>query len=330
VSPPLLAVRNLTVSYHGADAVARAVEEVSFTVEREEIVALVGESGSGKTTLALALLGLLPQPPARIAPASRIEFEGRNLATADAATWRRVRGREIAMVFQDAAVSLNPVLAIGSQIADVVRTHTRCSPSAARSRATQLLGMVGVDAPETRARQYPHQLSGGLRQRALIAVALAGSPKLLVADEPTAALDVTVQAQILQLLADLGRRLGLAVLFITHDLGLVAEVAHRGLVMYAGQVIESAPVATLFTQGRHPYTRGLLRAARALEERRHRLAAIPGAPPRADAWPDACRFHPRCAQAWERCRTEAPMLLSAGPAHDARCWLVEEPARERT
>ncbi|HWP37546.1 MAG TPA: ABC transporter ATP-binding protein [Gemmatimonadales bacterium] len=327
MSEPLLAVRNLSVSYHGPDGVARALDDVSLAVEREEIVALVGESGSGKTTLALALLGLLPEPAA-IAPSSRIEFAGISLANADAATWRRVRGREIGMVFQDPAVSLNPVLTIGSQIAHVVRTHARCSPPTARSRAIELLDMVGVDAPQIRARQYPHQLSGGLRQRALIAVALAGSPKLLVADEPTAALDVTVQAQILQLFADLRRRLGMALLLITHDLGLVAEVAHRVLVMYAGQVVESASVEQLFTRSRHPYTRGLLGAARALEERRHRLAAIPGAPPRASAWPDACRFHPRCALAWERCRTEAPILLSAAPAHHARCWLVAEPARE--
>jgi oligopeptide/dipeptide ABC transporter ATP-binding protein len=308
--------------------VARAVDGVSFTIDRGEILAIVGESGSGKTTLALSLLGLLPTPPAHVAPTSRVEYDGVNLMGADTAAWRRVRGREIGMVFQDPALSLNPVLSIGSQVTDVVRAHTGCSRSEALARGIELLGMVGVDGPELRARQYPHQLSGGLRQRALIAVALAGGPKLLIADEPTAALDVTVQAQMLELLVDLGRRLGLAVLLVTHDLALVAEVAHRVIVMYAGQVAESAPATLLFARSRHPYTRGLLRAARALDERGPRLAAVPGAPPPATAWPPACRFHPRCGHAWERCRQEAPGLLAAGTQHEARCWLVAEPERE--
>jgi oligopeptide/dipeptide ABC transporter ATP-binding protein len=329
VSPPLLAVRDLAVSYGTPDGQARAVDGVSFTIEREEMVAVVGESGSGKTTLALSLLGLLPSPPARVAPSSRIEFEGMNLVGADTAAWRHVRGRRIGMVFQDPALSLNPVFSIGTQIADVIRVHAGCPRREAMTRAIELLAMVGVDDPEPRARQYPHQLSGGLRQRALIAVALAGGPRLLIADEPTAALDATVQAQILELLTGLQKRFGLALLLVTHDLGLVAEIAQRVIVMYAGQVVEQAPADALFARCRHPYTRGLLRVARALEDRPHRLAAIPGAPPAATAWPPACRFHPRCDAAWDRCRENAPGLLPAAPRHDARCWLVAEPERDR-
>ncbi|OGU04987.1 MAG: hypothetical protein A2W29_07715, partial [Gemmatimonadetes bacterium RBG_16_66_8] len=285
---------DLSVSYETVHGVGRAVDRVSLGVARGESVAIVGESGSGKTTLALALLGLLPTPPAHVDPAGRIEYDGVNLAGGSNQAWRRVRGREIGMVFQDPALSLNPVLTVGSQIAEVVRTHAQCSKRAAWARAEQLLTLVGVDTPALRARQYPHQLSGGLRQRAMIATALGGDPKVLLADEPTAALDATVQMQIVELLADLRQRLGMALLLITHDFGLVAQIAERVLIMYAGQIVESAPASAVFAGGQHPYTQGLLRAARGMGSADRRLAAIPGSPPAATAWPAACRFHPRC------------------------------------
>ncbi|HEX9579887.1 MAG TPA: ABC transporter ATP-binding protein [Gemmatimonadales bacterium] len=329
MSAPLLSLRHLTVDYATDRGTARAVDSVSLDVASGETVALVGESGSGKTTLALSLLGLLPEPPARVAPESRIEYQGANLAGGDNASWRRVRGREMGMVFQDPSLSLNPVLTVGSQVAEVVRTHSKCTRREATTRAAELLAMVGVDSPALRARQYAHQLSGGLRQRAMIAIALAGEPKLLIADEPTAALDVTVQAQIVELLAELRRRLGMAVLLVTHDFGLVAQMADRVVVMYAGQVAEMAPAPVVFSGAAHPYTQGLLLAARGgAGSAERRLAAIPGAPPAATAWPSACRFHPRCARAWNHCRAEAPQLERVSEGHDARCWLVSEPAGE--
>jgi oligopeptide/dipeptide ABC transporter ATP-binding protein len=298
---------------------------VSFALGAGENVALVGESGSGKTTLALALLGLLPHPPARVTPESRIEYQGRNLVGGGAMAWHRLRGREIGMVFQDAALSLNPVVRIGSQVAEVVRAHTPCSRAAARARAEELLGLVGLDSPVVRARQYAHQLSGGQRQRAMIAIALAGEPKLLIADEPTASLDVTVQAQIVELLAELRERLGMALLLVTHDFGLVARTADRVMVMYAGQIAEAASASTLFATPAHPYTQGLLLAARRARQADGKLSAIPGTPPVATAWPRGCRFHPRCAHAWERCRDHAPAFERVRENHEARCWLVSQP-----
>ena len=330
MSEPLLRLRDLTIAYDTDRGPARAVDGVSLTIEPGETVALVGESGSGKTTLALSLLGLLPEPPARVAPESHIEYQGTNLVGGEPAAWRRVRGREIGMVFQDPALSLNPVLSIGSQVAEVVRTHAGGSRRAAWARGEELLALVGVDTPALRARQYAHQLSGGLRQRAMIAIALAGEPKLLIADEPTAALDVTVQAQIVELLAGLRQRLGMALLLVTHDFGLVAQIADRVVVMYAGQMAESAPATTLFGSPAHPYTQGLLLAARGTGQTERRLAAIPGAPPAATAWPVACRFHPRCSHAWDHCRAEAPPLAPASEDHDARCWLVSEPSGGRS
>ncbi len=327
-SAPLLAVRDLQVAFPGAAGPAHAVDGASFTVAPGETVCLVGESGCGKSVTALALLGLVP-PPGRIEPGSSIRFEGRELLGLPERELRALRGHRIAMVFQEPATALNPVLSVGEQVAEVVRAHTPASRREAWDRAVAMLGLVGIADPAARARQYPHQLSGGMRQRVMIAMALVLEPRLLIADEPTTALDVTVQAQVLDLLRDLRARTGLALLLITHDLGVVAEMADRVLVMYAGQVVEEAPVRALFATPAHPYTEGLLAAVPAPGRHGEPLRAIPGSVPAAGAWPSGCRFHDRCAHAWERCATESPVLVQVGPAHRARCHLVEEPERRQ-
>ncbi len=324
---PLLAVSRLSVAYRSAGGLARAVENVSFELERGELLALVGESGCGKTTLALSLLRLLPEPVALTHPESRIVFEGADLTRLDPRSLRRVRGGGMALVFQEAGSSLNPVLTIGSQLVETVRAHQPMARRRARERAVELLTAVGLDRPEQRLEQYPHQLSGGMQQRAAIALALAGGPKLLIADEPTTALDVTVQAQILDLLADLRHRLQLAVLLITHDLGIAAGLADRVAVMYAGRLVETAPTQQLFARASHPYTAALLQAVPRMDQDTVLPKPIPGQPPMATAWPPACRFHPRCPYAWRRCLEEEPPLLAVGPQHQARCWLVDEPQR---
>jgi oligopeptide/dipeptide ABC transporter ATP-binding protein len=306
--------------------VARPVDGASFDLERGELLALVGESGCGKTTLALSVLRLIPEPPGRIDPAGRIELEGENLLAVSPAALRRVRGGGIAMIFQEPGSSLNPVHTIGAQILEAVRLHTGLDRRAARTRATELLAAAGVGDAARRLDQYPHQLSGGLQQRAMIAMALAGNPKVLIADEPTTALDVTIQAQILELVADLKRRLGLAILFITHDLSLAAGVADRVAVMYAGRIVEQAPVARLFAEPAHPYTAALLAAIPRLDRPAGRLSTIPGQPPPATDWPAGCRFRPRCRYAWARCADEPP-TQEAVTGHHARCWLLAEPAR---
>jgi oligopeptide/dipeptide ABC transporter ATP-binding protein len=320
-------VEDLRTWFHTTDGVARAVDGVSFDIRAGETVGLVGESGSGKSVTALSLLRLV-DPPGRIEAGSRIVFEGRDLLTLDEEAMRRVRGNRIAMVFQEPMTALNPVFTVGDQVAEVARIHGGASRREAWERAIEMLHAVGIPDPRVRARSYPHQLSGGMRQRVLIAMALVMNPTLLVADEPTTALDVTIQAQILELLADLQSRLGLAILLITHDLGVVAEVATRVLVMYGGQVVERAPVRELFANPRHPYTRGLLEAMPRLGQARERLVVIPGIVPPSTAWPSGCRFRDRCSFAWERCATEAPPAYPVSGQHDARCHLVDEPQRE--
>jgi oligopeptide/dipeptide ABC transporter ATP-binding protein len=324
---PLLSVRNLTTTFRTASgAIARPVDGASLDLEAGELLALVGESGCGKTTLALSLLRLIPEPPGRIDPAGRIEFEGENLLALSPDAMRRIRGGTIAMIFQEPGSSLNPVKTIGGQIGEAVRLHTGLARRPARARAAELLAAAGVADAARRLDQYPHQLSGGLQQRAMIAMALAGNPKLLIADEPTTALDVTIQAQILELLADLKRRLGLAILFITHDLSLAAGVADRVAVMYAGRIVEQTPVARLFAEPAHPYTAALLAAVPRVDRPPGRLSVIPGQPPPATDWPAGCRFRPRCRHAWARCADEPP-TQEAAPGHQARCWLLAEPAR---
>ena len=323
---PLLRVHNLRTYFHLGGALARAVDGVSFDIRAGETVGMVGESGCGKSVTALSLLRLV-DPPGRIESGSRIEFEGRDLLSLDEEGIRQLRGNRIAMVFQEPMTALNPVFTIGDQVAEVARVHSDTSRKAAWERAVEMLNLVGIPDPRERAKSYPHQLSGGMRQRVLIAMALVMNPSLLIADEPTTALDVTIQAQILELLADLQQRLGLAVLLITHDLGVVAEVTSRVLVMYGGQIVERAPVRELFRNPRHPYTRGLLEAMPRLGRQRERLVVIPGTVPPPTRWPSGCRFRDRCAWQWHRCVDEPPPDYPVSDDHEARCHLIDEPSR---
>jgi peptide/nickel transport system ATP-binding protein len=327
---PVLRVHDLKTYFltDRGSGTARAVDGVSFELAAGETLGIVGESGCGKTVMSLSILRLIPEPPGHILPGSFIEFEGRNLLTLPPRELRAVRGNRIAMVFQEPMTSLNPVLPIGSQVAEAALVHQKLSRADARKRAIDLLRLVGIPDPETRVDDYPHQLSGGMRQRVMIAMALICHPQILIADEPTTALDVTIQAQILDLLGRLQRELNMAVLLITHDLGVVAGSADRVVVMYAGQVVETAATRALFATPQHPYTEGLLASIPRLDQPRERLRSIPGSVPPATAWPSGCRFHPRCPYAWDKCRAEEPPLLDTGTAgHSARCWLVAEPAR---
>jgi oligopeptide/dipeptide ABC transporter ATP-binding protein len=325
---PLLVVDDLRVAFRTDDGVARAVDGVSFSVGAGETVGLVGESGCGKSVTALSILRLV-RPPGRIAPESRLIFEGRDLMTLGEREMRAVRGNRIAMVFQEPMSALNPVFTVGDQVAEVARVHAGASRRAAWERAVEMLALTGIPSPDERARQYPHQLSGGMRQRVLIAMALVMNPALVIADEPTTALDVTIQAQILELLQDLQRRLSTSILMITHDLGVIAETAQRVVVMYAGEVVEEAPVGELFARPHHPYTEGLLHAMPRLGAARERLAVIPGTVPPSTAWPTGCRFRDRCPYAWERCAGEHPPLYQVGVGHGSRCHLAAEPERRR-
>ena len=322
-SAPLLELADLRVTFATEEGVARAVDGVALTVQAGETVGLVGESGCGKSVTALAVLRLI-EHPGLIAHGSRVRFEGRDLLALAERDIRAVRGNHLALIVQEPASALNPVLTVGSQIAEVIRAHQQVTRGAARSRAVEMLKAVGIPDAEQRYGQYAHQLSGGMRQRVLIAIALACRPHLLIADEPTTALDVTIQAEILELLDRLQRQMGMAVLLITHNLGLVAERTQRVYVMYAGQIVEEAPTEALFAAPAHPYTQGLMLAVPRLDQPRERLAAIPGQVPPATAWPAGCRFHPRCPVAWDKCRAEMPPLLPAGEGREARCWLIAD------
>src|SRR6266404_3911210 len=319
----LLDVRNLTVELPTAAGWIRPVNDVSFPLAPAESLGLVGESGSGKTMLALALMGLLP-PGARVSGTAVLERGGSNasnLAQMNEKEWRAVRGREIAMIFQEPMTSLNPVMRIGAQIDEAVSTHEpTLSKSQLRGRTLEALRQASVPEPETRAEQFPHQLSGGLRQRAMIAMAIAARPRLLIVDEPTTALDVTVQKQILELLDGLRRELKLGLLFITHDLGVVAQVADRLAVMYAGRIVEEGPAAEVLRAPRHPYTHGLLAASPSLAKKK--LMPIPGTVPQLTALPPGCAFEPRCAFRRTDCTVAVPELRNASANHAARCVLV--------
>ena len=325
----LLSVQNLTATFSTEQGAARAVAGVSFDLRAGETLGLVGESGCGKTVTALSILRLLPEPPARIAEESKIVFDGTDLLRLPSRELRHIRGARIAMIFQEPSTSLNPVLKIGVQIAETLRAHRDVSRQRARDHAVELLELVGIPDAGERYDAYPHELSGGMQQRVMIAIAISCNPEVLIADEPTTALDVTVQAEILELLAGLKRRFGMAMLLITHDLGIVAGMADRIAVMYGGQIVEQAPLDRLFANPAHPYTQALLRAVPQVDRPVKRLAAVPGAVPPATAWPSGCRFHPRCPSAWEQCKGHNPGLLDAGPDQSARCWLIEEPARRR-
>jgi peptide/nickel transport system ATP-binding protein len=316
----LLQVDSLKTVFHTETGVVHAVDGVDFSVRPGEVLAIVGESGSGKTATALSILGLLPRHTGKIV-GGRILFQGQDLAHLHADELRAIRGDRIAMVFQDPLTALNPVHRVGAQIAEVIEAHRGIGGRQAWQRAVELLTLVGIPQADHRARDYPHQFSGGMRQRVMIAMAIALDPELLIADEPTTALDVTVQAQILRVLLDVRERFGMAIILITHDLGVVAGVADRVLVMYAGQKIEEADVHTVYGNPKHPYTWGLLGSTTRVDRPRlHQLAQIPGAPPSLIAPPPACRFAPRCAYAQALCREEYPHLRQATvPEHLAAC-----------
>ena len=326
MSEPLLSVADLRTWLFTEQGVVRAVDGVSFEVEEGETVGLVGESGCGKTVTALSLLALLPSPPARIMEGSSVRFGGEELVGASERRLRRLRGNDVSMVFQEPDSSLNPVFTVGDQIVEALRLHRGMSRASARDEAERLLAEVGISEPRRRLGEHPHQLSGGMRQRVMIAMALSCEPSLLIADEPTTALDVTVQAQILELLADLRKRRGLAVILITHDLAVVAEACDRVVVMYAGQVVEAGTVDEIFREPRHPYTRGLLDSLPSLERGEGRLDPIPGSVPDPRAWPEGCRFRPRCPHAFEPCITDPESVELGRPGRVCRCWLCTESA----
>jgi peptide/nickel transport system ATP-binding protein len=326
MSDPLLTVRDLRTYFYTENGVAQSVDGVSFSVAAGETVGLVGESGCGKSVTALSLMRLV-RPPGRIEPRSVIEFQGKDLVTIDEKAMRELRGARIAMVFQEPMTALNPVFKVGDQIAEVVRIHKGGSKEEAWQRAVEMLETVGIPSPAQRANEYPHQLSGGMRQRVVIAMALVMNPALVIADEPTTALDVTIQAQILELLRDLQTKFGTSILLITHDLGVVAETVSRVIVMYGGEIVEEAPVNELFKRAHHPYTEGLLNAMPQVGQERERLATIPGTVPPPTNWPKGCRFNDRCQYAWDRCLAEHPPLYQIGEGHVSRCHLAVEPER---
>ena len=322
----LLEIDGLRVAFASEEGGEHAaVDGIDLAIAPGEFVGVVGESGSGKSVTALAAMGLI-QPPGRVAAGS-IRFAGRDLRGLPEREWQKLRGRERAMIVQEPMSSLNPVFPVGEQIAEVVRRHERASARAARARAIEMLTLVGIPDPARRVDGYPHHFSGGMRQRVMIAIALACNPRLLIADEATTALDVTVQAQILDLLRRLRERLGLAVLLITHDLGVVAELVERVYVMYAGRIVETSSTAALFTNPAHPYTRGLLASIPSLDTRRARLPAIEGTVPMPGRMPSGCRFAPRCSQRLDACVATDPPLAPRGPRHAAACLLPTAAAR---
>jgi peptide/nickel transport system ATP-binding protein len=324
-APPerLLQIRGLKTHFATDDGWVHAVDGVDLAIDRGETVGVVGESGCGKTVTALSVLKLIAMPPGRIV-AGEILWRGRNLVDLDADGMRRIRAREIAIVFQEPMTSLNPVYTVGDQIAEVVRLHEGLSRRAALDKAVEMLRLVHIPNPERRVRDYPHQFSGGMRQRVMIAMALSCNPKLLIADEPTTALDVTIQAQILDLLAELKSRLGMAIMLITHQMGVVAETTQRVVVMYAGKVIEEAPVADLFARPRHPYTQGLIRSIPRIDraaKHRGRLEAIAGVVPSLIDPAPGCRFAPRCGFVSAACLSATPQLREVAPGHKVACIL---------
>ena len=328
-SDPLLVVENLQTHFRTPDGgVNRAVDGLSFTVNAGETVAIVGESGCGKSVTSMSILRLIPEPPGKIA--GSIRFEGKDLLTLPDHEMRAIRGNEISMIFQEPMTSLNPVLTIGKQIGESLRLHQGMNRRQAEARAIEMLKLVGIPAPERRVKEYPHQLSGGMRQRVMIAMALACNPKLLIADEPTTALDVTIQAQILDLMRDLKHRVGAAIVLITHDLGVVAEVAERVIVMYAGRKVEEAEVGELFRSPKHPYTQGLLGAVpklgSSLTGETERLAEIPGLVPSLKQKIQGCVFAGRCTYVTDFCRQVAPALEAKAPGHLAACHYAQKEA----
>jgi oligopeptide/dipeptide ABC transporter ATP-binding protein len=332
-APRLLRVEDLSIWFHLRGQRVRAIDDISFTVGRGECVAIVGESGSGKSITALSVLRLVATPPAEV-EAGAMLFEDTDLFALSESQMRKVRGRDISMIFQEPMTSLHPILRVGKQITETLALHTQLTKDERRARAVELLRLVGIPDPEQRLGEYPHQLSGGMRQRVMIAIALACNPKLLIADEPTTALDVTIQAQILDLIRSLRQRLGMAILLITHDMGVVAENADRVLVMYAGRIVEAAAVGALFSRPLHPYTAGLMASIPRIGQPRtgpavrERLNEIPGLVPSLRERPQGCSFAPRCRYATDRCRREEPPLAEQRPGHRTACWEWERLAGE--
>lgn len=322
MAEPILSVRNLTTSFRSDQGTVTAVEDVSFDLFPGESLGLVGESGCGKTVTSKSIMRLLPEHRSFFSPESRIELQGQNLTTVSERAMRDVRGNRIAMIFQEPMTALNPVFTVGWQLDEALKQHTSLGKKDRRDKAIEMLALVEMSNPATRLREYPHQLSGGMRQRVMIAIALCCEPDILIADEPTTALDVTIQAQILRLMEDLKQRLGTAILLITHDLGVVAQVCDRVAVMYAGQIVETAPVRDLFHSPQHPYTQGLLDSIPKSGPTEHgkRLPAIPGIVPSLWNLPSGCRFHERCSHCEEKCRTEQPQLEASTDGRSVRCF----------
>ena len=317
----VLEVEDIRIRFHTRDGTVHAVNGISFNLDEGELLGVVGESGSGKSVTMMSMLKLLPMPPAEIV-SGRVRLEGSDLLALDPRELRRVRGAEVGFVFQDPMTSLNPVLTVGYQLAEPLRAHLGMSRAGARKRAVELLERVGIPAAASRLGEFPHQFSGGMRQRVMIAIALACNPRVLIADEPTTALDVTIQAQILDVVKRLRRESGTAIIWITHDLGVMAGLADRVMVMYGGLVVERARAEKLYKRPRHPYTRGLLGTLpRLVGTRADRLESIPGQPPSLAEAPTACPFAPRCGHAFERCWQENPALVSVSTGHEVACWL---------
>jgi oligopeptide/dipeptide ABC transporter ATP-binding protein len=326
---PLLELENLSTHYvsAGGTRVVRAVDQVSLRINAGETLGIVGESGSGKSTLALTILRVLP--PAAHIVGGRMLFEGEDLAQKSDEEMRHIRGKRIAMILQDPMASLNPLFTIGDQVAEPMRVHEGVGRATAWSRARELLKSVRIPSPETRVTQYPHEMSGGMRQRIVGAIGISCEPRLLIADEPTTSLDLTIQAQYLNLLRELQRAHGLALIFITHNLGIVAKMCDQLAVMYAGRVVESGPVSQIFNTPRHPYTEALLNSIPRMSDSAQRLTAIEGQPPDLAALPLGCAFAPRCAKAFDRCRVEAPREFTPGGRRTARCWLAASESSPR-
>ncbi|WP_051556563.1 ABC transporter ATP-binding protein [Alkalihalobacterium bogoriense] len=324
----LLEVKDLKTYFYIDNKVAKAVDGVSFHIEKGETLALVGESGSGKSITSLSVMRLIPEPPGKIEKGSSVKLDGKELLSLSDKEMTNVRGNDIGMIFQEPMTSLNPVFTIGNQIAEPLMKHKKMKKKEAYVKVVELLKLVGFPRAEEMVHEYPHQLSGGMRQRVMIAMALSCNPKLLIADEPTTALDVTIQAQILDLMIDMKEEFGSSILMITHDLGVVAEVADRVIVMYGGQIVEEAEVKELFTNAKHPYTVGLLESMPTIDQEKERLESIPGMVPPAHAFPEGCRFAPRCKHATEECTKEVPLLVEDEPGHKVRCVLFYGEGKE--
>ena len=319
----LLEVKDLKTYFYTEDGVVPAVDGVDFELKPGQTLGIVGESGCGKSVTSLSILRLVPNPPGRIVE-GEILFEGKDLVQATESEMQHIRGNDIAMIFQEPMTSLNPVFTIGKQIMEAIMLHQNLDKNKAREKCIEMLKLVGIPRAEQAIDEYPHQFSGGMRQRAMIAMALSCNPKLLIADEPTTALDVTIQAQIIELMKDLKDKLNTAIILITHDLGVVAEMCEHVIVMYAGKVVEEADILELYTDPKHPYTVGLMKSKPSLDDNRDRLEVIPGAVPNPLDMPEGCTFHPRCPHAMDICREKQPHLINNEEGRKVRCWLYEK------